>query len=143
VAEVGSPFDVSQWNALLRSASGYHAFRRVHPSGMTPAAVAGFLLFHQSFPRSVSGCVAAFDSMLDALITRYGLTGGAEVAAEVDSLRSALSEDRIDAVIERGLHEYTDTIQLKLMTITGQLGRAFFGLEAAAGTPDSGAATEA
>ena len=35
-ADVGSPVDVSQWNALLRSASAYHAFRRVQPSGMDP-----------------------------------------------------------------------------------------------------------
>ena len=30
---------------LLRSASAYHAFRRVHPSGMEPADVARFLIF--------------------------------------------------------------------------------------------------
>ena len=42
---VGSPLDASQWNAVLRSAAGYHAFRRVHPRGMQPAKVAGFLLF--------------------------------------------------------------------------------------------------
>jgi len=28
--DVGSPTDVSQWNALLRSAAGYHAYRRLH-----------------------------------------------------------------------------------------------------------------
>ena len=54
---VGSPLDVSQWNALLRSAAGYHAFRRVHPRGMTPSAVAGFMLYNESFPRSVTTCV--------------------------------------------------------------------------------------
>ena len=143
VAEVGSPFDVSQWNALLRSASGYHAFRRVHPSGMTPAAVAGFLLFHQSFPRSVAGCITAFDAMLDALIARYGLTGGGEVATEVDKLRAALSEDQIDDIISRGLHEYIDGVQLKLAAITGELAQAFFGLEAADAPSPAEASTEA
>ena len=54
---VGSPLDVSQWNAVLRSAAGYHAFRRIQPSGMTQADVAGFLLFHSRFPRSVRACV--------------------------------------------------------------------------------------
>ena len=48
------PIEVSQWNALLRSAAGYHAFRRVHTSDLTPARVAGFLLFNPSFPRSVA-----------------------------------------------------------------------------------------
>ena len=45
VDEAGSPIDASQWNALLRSVAGYHAFRRVHPRGMQPAKVAEFLLF--------------------------------------------------------------------------------------------------
>ncbi len=142
VAQVGSPFDVSQWNALLRSASGYHAFRRVHPSGMTPAAVAGFLLFHQSFPRSVAGCVTGFDAMLDALIERYGLTSGREVATEVDQLRMALSGDKINDVIGRGLHEYLDGIQVKLTAITGQLARAFFGFETADTPPAADASPE-
>ena len=53
--DVGSPVDLSQWNSLLRSAAGYHAFRRVHPRGMRPANVAGFLLFNTEFPRLGQG----------------------------------------------------------------------------------------
>ena len=33
---VGSSIDAGQWNALLRSAAGYHAFRRAYPRGMHP-----------------------------------------------------------------------------------------------------------
>ena len=51
LSDVGSPIDVSQWNALLRSAAGYHAYRRLHAARMTPARVAGFLLLNQAFPR--------------------------------------------------------------------------------------------
>src|SRR5262249_35819177 len=45
-----SASEVGQWHALLRSASGYHAFRRIHTSNLTPARVVGFLLFNPSFP---------------------------------------------------------------------------------------------
>ena len=134
-AEVGSPVDVSQWNAVLRSASGYHAFRRVHPSGMDPAAVAGFLLFHDSFPRSVAACVMAFANRLAELRSRYGLTRGAPVAAETEALRGALETTTVAQVIDQGLHEYIDAIQLRLIALNNELGRAFFGPEAA--EPDS------
>ena len=74
---VGSPLDVSQWNAVLRSAAGYHAFRRVYPRGMTPSAVAGFMLYNESFPRSVTTCVRQIDGLLVRLKSRYILKGGA------------------------------------------------------------------
>jgi uncharacterized alpha-E superfamily protein len=47
--DVGSPVDIAQWNALLRSASAYHGYRRVFPSGMTPTTVAGFILLNPRF----------------------------------------------------------------------------------------------
>jgi len=37
--------NIVQLHALLRSASGYHAFRRIYSSHLTPARIAGFLLF--------------------------------------------------------------------------------------------------
>ena len=64
VADVGSPTDVSQWNALLRSAAGYHADRRLHAASTTPARVAGFLLLNQAFPRSVHHCVREVGRLL-------------------------------------------------------------------------------
>jgi uncharacterized alpha-E superfamily protein len=57
ISDVGSPVDLSQWNALLRSAAGYHAYRRLHAVSTTPARVAGFLLLNTAFPRSVHHCV--------------------------------------------------------------------------------------
>jgi uncharacterized alpha-E superfamily protein len=125
--QVGSPLDVSQWNALLRSVSGYHAFRRVHPSGMTPTDVAGFLLFHRAFPRSVAACVSEVDDLLHALRATYQLTGGAEAMERLDELRAVLSQERIDNVIRRGLHEFLDQLQGELIAVSQDLGRDFFG----------------
>ena len=49
-AGTAAPIEVGQWHAVLRSASGYHAFRRIHSSDLTPARVAAFLLFNPAFP---------------------------------------------------------------------------------------------
>ena len=52
-SDVGSPLDVSQWNAVLRSAAAYHAYRRVHPRGVSPDRVAGFLLLDHNSSSTV------------------------------------------------------------------------------------------
>ena len=126
---VGSPLDVSHWNAVLRSAAGYHAFRRVHPSGMTPADAAGFLLFHRRFPRSVRACVRDISNLLTHLRSNYRLIGGTRSLEELDELRSVLDDITIDQVIGKGLHEFIDWIQVKLNCIHEELGTAYFGYQ--------------
>ena len=128
-AQVGTPIDVSQWNALLRSASGFHAFRRIHPTGMSPATVAGFLLFNRHFPRSVVACVEQIERTLTDLRHIYGLSVGDEAMEQLDILRAELAGQTIKSVIEQGLHEYLDWIQRKLIDFTGSLGHEFFGFE--------------
>lgn len=129
VHDVGSPLDVSQWNALLRSAAGYHAYRRIHPSGMRPEQVAEFLLFNLAFPRSVAACFERADRRLTQLRSRYRLRGGTEALEKLDELRTVLSETTIDQVIHSGLHEFIDGIQLSLLGISALIGRDFFGYD--------------
>lgn len=127
--DIGSTLDVSQWTTVLRSAAGYHAFRRVYPRGMTPATVAGFMLFNESFPRSVVMCVRQIDALLSRLRSRYTLRLGSEALERVDELQTALLSRTIDAVIHDGLHDYLDWVQEQLCGITDEIGRAFFGQE--------------
>jgi uncharacterized alpha-E superfamily protein len=94
---------------------------------MTPADVAGFLLFHRAFPRSVTACVNEVDDLLHALRATYGLTGGAEAMERLDELRAVLAEEKIANVIRRGLHEFLDQLQGELIAVSQDLGRDFFG----------------
>lgn len=123
--DVGSPSDVSQWNAVLRSAAGFHAFRRVHPSGMSPDAVADFLLFNRCFPRSVLACVAIAAETVDAL--GQAATVETDALQALQNLRRSLKQETIDSVIARGLHEYLDLIQQELISVGLRLGGDFFG----------------
>jgi uncharacterized alpha-E superfamily protein len=124
---VGSPLDVSQWNAVLRSAAGYHAFRRVQPSGMTQADVVSFLLFHSRFPRSVRACVHDMSNRLSQLRSNYHLIGGSDALEELDELHSVLDDITIKQVLSKGMHEFIDWLQLKLKRIHSELGTAYFG----------------
>jgi uncharacterized alpha-E superfamily protein len=126
VSDVGSPIDLSQWQALLRSAAGYHAFRRLHTSTLTPGAVAGFLLHNPRFPRSVACCVYGVTSLLTELKSRYALRGGNDAAETLDQLMALLNAVPMEEILRRGLHEFIDLLQLKLGEITAQLSMAFF-----------------
>jgi uncharacterized alpha-E superfamily protein len=124
--DVGSALDVSQWHALLRAASGYHAFRRVYPSEMTPGLVAGFLLLNHSFPRSVVLCVRQLETYLTQLSAGHGLHGANAALERVDQLRATLLEDPIDVVLARGLHEFLDWVQVQLTGIGDAVATAFW-----------------
>lgn len=125
--DVGSAIDLSQWNALLRSAAGYHAYRRLHARGISPAGVAGFLLLNRRFPRSVYLCVRETEMLLTELKSRYSLRGANDAAEEIDGLRAQLSALTIQGILADGLHGFLDTIQQRLIAITAGLGVAFFG----------------
>lgn len=124
--DIGTPIDISQWNSLLRSAAGYHAFRRVYPRGMTPASVAGFLLFNNNFPRSVLVCMREVDNLLNRLTANYRLRRGNTPLERSDGLLGNLANQTIDAVINVGLHEYLDGLQISLASLSSDIAQAFF-----------------
>ncbi len=129
---VGSPVDVSQWNAMLRSVAGYHAFRREHPRGMSPKQVAAFLLFNMSFPRSIALCLSEIDRHVHHLRSGFGLRAGIGAMEILDETRSALAGHTPDTVIQFGLHEFSDYIQRQLIAVTAAVRREFCGV-----VPDS------
>ncbi|MEO0393072.1 MAG: alpha-E domain-containing protein [Pseudomonadota bacterium] len=124
--DVGSPLDISQWQALLRAAAAYHAFRRSYPRGLKPETVAGFLLLNQTFPRSLAYCAIEINQTLTALRMHYGLRGGGVALETIDEMRATMAEQTIDSIVANGLHEYLDWTQAALMAMTDSLYRDFF-----------------
>lgn len=123
--DVGTPIDVAQWNALLRSASAYHGYRRVYPHGMTPTTVAGFILLDSRFPRSITHSVREIRSTLDDLLAHNELRNVEFAPAALDEL-SALTSHTPDQVIASGLHEFLDEVQIKLIDLGRAIADTFF-----------------
>jgi uncharacterized alpha-E superfamily protein len=128
--------EIGQWHALLRSASGYHAFRRVHTSNLTAPRVVGFLLFNPSFPRSVALCVREIDRALGELRAQYRVRRGGEVAECIDALRAILESRSTEQILGSGLHDFIDFLQGAFIELTNRLSAAFF----SPGAPDAPAA---
>jgi uncharacterized alpha-E superfamily protein len=117
------------WNVLLRSASAYHAFRRVQPRGFNPADVAHFLVFDRRLPRSLAFCASEIQRMVNQLRTEFRLRNAQRAFERVDKFQSDLQEKaKNEHLIER-LHETNDWVQRELIDLSSELGIAFFGAE--------------
>ena len=123
--DVGTPIDVAQWNALLRYAAAYHGYRRVFPREMTPKTVAGFILFHPGFPRSIRHCVTEIRSIFDRLLAQDELHGVDISRRSLDAL-DTLASRTPDDVIAAGLHEFLDEVQLRLIDLGEDIADTFF-----------------
>lgn len=128
-SDVGSPTDEAQWNTVLRSAAGFHAFRRLSPHSMSPARVVEFLVFDRRFPRSVAASVLIAHGHLHELRLKYGHMPKRIASNRLRKLAATLSEDSAEDLVARGMHEGLDEIQLELGEITNALGREYFLLE--------------
>ena len=117
--------ELTQWNAVLRAAAGYHAFRRVAQAGFQPADVVEFLLGDDAFARSVARCVGDMEWHLHQLRSRYGLRDTAPVLEAVAELRTALGQGS-GFLKPGGLHEFLDHLQSDLSRIAAETGTAFF-----------------
>ena len=125
VAEERRVVELTQWNALLRAAAGYHAFRRVSQAGFVPADVVEFLLGDTSFSRSVALCIAQMENHLNALRSRYGLRDTAEVLERIGEVRAGMNVP-VDELLPYGLHDFLDRLQRDLNGIGALIGTAFF-----------------
>ncbi len=126
-ASVGSAVDISQWNTVLRSAAGYHAYRRTTNAAMTPGSIAGFLLLTHGFPRSLPCCVRIMHDQLTQLRSEYGLRASARPLERIDKIMAALENQTITDIIVRGLHEFLDWMQLEFTGLQQDIAGAFWG----------------
>ena len=117
--------ELTQWNAVLRAAAGYHAFRRVAEAGFEPADVVAFLLGDTAFARSVGLCVGQMEWHLHQLRSRYNLRDTAPVLARLEELRMMLG-DLSHLNLPDGLHDFLDRLQTDLSGVGAVMGTMFF-----------------
>ncbi|MCP9850974.1 alpha-E domain-containing protein [Cyanobium sp. Morenito 9A2] len=124
--EVGGVLDELQWIALLRCTGAYQMFRQAQQQGISPKAVAAFLLLDPIFPRSVRYCLEGINRAL-------GVIRGTPVPGPPDDLESlgglmlaSWSYVRIDELMAQGLHEAIDRFQSDLNQLHGQIDERYF-----------------
>ena len=116
-AATDASIDAGEWNALLRAAAGYHAYRREYPHGYVPREVAGFLLLNAAFPRSAGLSLAQLDWHLTTLRSRYHLRGCAPALGRLDNLKTMLASQTVDDILGRGLSPFLDWVQSEIAAL--------------------------
>jgi uncharacterized alpha-E superfamily protein len=118
--------ELTQWNAVLRAAAGYHAFKRLARASFSGEDVVNFLLRDPSSPRSVLLCLRRTEAHLDDLRRIYGLSRASEAMEVAEYLREILTEKPISHILDTGLHNYLDVVQIHIQNLAGAIGRTFF-----------------
>jgi uncharacterized alpha-E superfamily protein len=131
---VGSPLDYYQWGALLKSLSGFEAYRRKYHAGIRPIDVVEFVLLEPEFPRSLRYCL---DGMERALARIGSLPDGA-VPMRMAALRAHLDGVSPRKVLDDGLHEYLEDFLDLLADLTGALQADYFEAHMADATDAAG-----
>ncbi len=116
--DVGGAVDTAQWQAVLRSASALEAYRRYHVREILPWKAAEFLIFSDSFPRSIHFCVAQVDDFLRRILGETGARPQSEAGRASRRLLANLQSLTITEVLNQGLHEFLTEIQTALDTVS-------------------------
>jgi uncharacterized alpha-E superfamily protein len=113
VDHVNSSIDDLQWQAVLRSVSGFEMYRQQH-HGITPQKVVEFLVLDRLFPRAIHYSVLEAEKALHAITGTPPDTFRNPAEQQLGSLRAELAYATVGEIIQSGLHEYLDGLQTKL-----------------------------
>lgn len=130
VSDVGTAWDDIQWAAVLRSTSAFEMYRKDY-GRISPKGVVDYLLLNRNFPRAIYHCLLCARESLHSISGTE--VGSYKNPAErvLGQLCSELSYASVDEVISHGLHEYIDTLQMKMNQVGGQIHDTFFAQKSA------------
>jgi uncharacterized alpha-E superfamily protein len=113
LSDVGTPLDIVQWSALLRSASALNMYRATY-GRLQPNKIAEFLLLDPDFPRAVRHCCDGAEGSLRCITGTPMRTFRNSAEKKLGRLRSELDYTSIDDVLHEGFHEFIDRLQIRL-----------------------------
>jgi len=114
---VGSALDVIQWGSVLRSCSGFEAFRRTQRGQLKLENVVDYLIRDPEFPRSILSSIAAAENCLTKICAQKTGTMHEPAVRELGILRQHLQSTEVIAIIANGLHEYLDDVQNRVAIV--------------------------
>ncbi len=120
---VGSPVDYYQWAALLKSLSGFEAYRRLHQGELSPVHVAELVVLNPDFPRSLLFSVERMCQALQRVASGAGQSPAGEALTAIKHELEALDAQ---SLFRGGLHEFLDGFLERLAELGGLIGAELF-----------------
>jgi len=123
---VGSPIDLLQWTAVLKSASAYNMYRQEY-GVITPTHIVEFLFLDKKFPRSIIHCLRQAETSLYE-ISGTSLTSRYSNSAEkkLSKLCSDFEFVDVKEIFDLGLHEFIDQFQTRNNEVAAEIHDTFF-----------------
>ena len=115
-----APFYNIQWMSVLRSLTAYQMYRRHVRARVNRTGVLRFLLQDREFPRSVMFCLALIGSSLPHLPQNRN------VERTLSRVRAVVQDTSIPHLVEGGLSDFIDELQIGLGEIHAAFAQAFF-----------------
>jgi uncharacterized alpha-E superfamily protein len=122
---VGGDVDITQWMAVLRSCSAMEAYLKLFHGRVTSWEVAGFLILHDMFPRSIRFSVDALDQALHSISGSERGHFSNEAERLSGMLRSSLDYTTVDTIFQSGLHQYLDQTQTRIGEVSRALAETY------------------
>ena len=120
-----APIEDLEWSSLLQSADALELYRKRHGL-FVGARILEFLLLDREFPRSIHFCLTGAEESLHAITgTPIGMF---KTPAEqrLGQMRSELAFARAEEILDAGLPEFLDTLQLRLNLAGDAITSEFF-----------------
>ena len=114
------PFETIQWISVLKSLTGYQAYRRSEQVRVQRDPVLRFLLQHPAFPRSVGYCLESLRKSLEKLPRNESTL---RVTGRLKRTLEGVAPERLD---QRQLHAFLDEFQIGIGELHGEIARTWF-----------------
>jgi uncharacterized alpha-E superfamily protein len=114
------PFETIQWMSVLKSMTGYHAYRRKMQTHVQRTEVLRFLMQDTTFPRSMAYCMEGLEESLGQLQNHLS------VFRPVRHIVKALETAKVESLKQAELHSFIDELQLGFIRIDTMLAKAYF-----------------
>lgn len=121
ITDVNTPLDDIQWGALLKSASAFESYRRVH-NRIDYNSILDFLVLEKKLPRSIRYCI---DGALST-ISKISPEVKGNSYNSLYNLSKELANKTVEEIKFYGLHEYVDLLQQKLNDIGDAIYQDYF-----------------
>ena len=128
--------DLQPWGTLLRALSAYEAYHRIQSRGVHPSAVIEVLTLSEVLPRSIRFSIGKVDAALAHISQEAPSYNGSEpmpgsgreseARREVGRLHAEFAYQRLDDLLDRGLHESLLEVQRRCYRIGDLIEHEFF-----------------
>ncbi|MBV8634671.1 MAG: alpha-E domain-containing protein [Burkholderiaceae bacterium] len=120
-ADSEEQLDFYYWAAILRSVSGFEAYRKVYRNVITPARVADFLILRGDMPRSLLACMEE----VIANLQKVGNDASKDTERFAGKLHAELRFHRVDDILREGLHDYLTKFLERIFELGNRISRDF------------------